>query len=192
MKDDDKPKTEAGVDVPLADQTPVAEDKIGPAPAAKPEQGAASPFTRDLSAEEITPKDSFTASDPAPSLAPAPEKIGEFDPEPVAVAAPAQKRGAAGGFIALLLGGALAALGGFALSHYNLLELRAELDGPAFESRLAALETAQGALQSEIAAAQGLAKSAEGKAIAASDAASQNPVSAEISALNAQIGRAHV
>ena len=73
-------------------------------------------------------------SEPVPDL-----KSDPVSPEPPVSHVPAASAPRRGGFMAPLLGGALAAAAGFALSHYNILDLRA--DSSAVENRLATLES---------------------------------------------------
>ncbi len=85
----------------------------------------------------------------APVVPPEPDSVDrktetvEMPVPPVPpVPPPSPVRRGAGSVLLLLLGGALAVGAGFALSHYNLLKLRAEVDPVALDARFAALETA--------------------------------------------------
>lgn len=70
------------------------------------------------------------------------EPLVEAAPGPEEALPPPAPTSRRGGFIAPLIGGALAAAIGFGLSHYNVLNLRGEIDPQATEARFAALETA--------------------------------------------------
>lgn len=69
-----------------------------------------------------------------------PPVVVEAVPEDIPPAPVAPRRRS--GFVAPLIGGALAGVIGFGLSHYNVLNLRGEIDPQATEARFAALETA--------------------------------------------------
>lgn len=101
--------------------------------------------------------------DPTPGVAPVPEAMGvppvppvPEPPEPAPVASPPAPR--RGGVLGPLLGGALAAIGGFGLSHFNVLGLAAPDNGEALsalEARLAEVQTAAEADRAALAALQG-------------------------------------
>ncbi len=116
MSDEDKPVSpaESGAEPPAA--TPAVEPWAQPASA-----------TAENAAE--------------PSLTPAaPNPVPEPEAAPAVPAAPATRKGGAGVLVAALLGGAIAFVAGFGLSHYNVLNLRSEPDMSALNARLAALD----------------------------------------------------
>lgn len=98
------------------------------------------------------------------SLPPAKDRSAA-SPAPV-TAAPARR----GGFFPALFGGVLAAAGGFAVSHYNLLDLRRGPDPSAVEARLAALDDGLAAASKQAASS---AKAAE-EALALAQTPSQS------------------
>lgn len=122
------PRPETEADAPPESVTPFVADAVDPAP-------------------EVTP----TAPDlPDPAPDPQPEPV-----PPPSAATPQPRRS---GLLGALLGGALAAVGGFALSHFNVFELSAPDQSAALTELSATVATAQsdqtaalGALDSKIA-----------------------------------------
>ncbi|VDC19144.1 COG4223 family protein [Pseudogemmobacter humi] len=84
------------------------------------------------------------------------EAVPEDIPPPPGPVAPRRR----GGFVAPLIGGALAGVIGFGLSHYNVLNLRGEIDPQATEARFAALEAALQKTEAAAATAAGRADEA--------------------------------
>lgn len=103
------------------------------------------------------------AADPAPEVAPVPEAMGvppvppvPDTPEPPPALPPTAPRRA--GILGPLMGGALAALGGFVLSHFNVLGLATPDNSEALaalEARLAEVQTAAEADRAALASLQG-------------------------------------
>ena len=123
MTDDDK-KTEADA-LTTATTAPAA-------PPTAPDPDAAT------SAEPVTPEGMLPPG-PVPDLKSEPAFADTDALSAAPAVAPVDHQPRRGGFVAPLLGGALAAAAGFALSHYNVFELRA--DSSQVELRIAALET---------------------------------------------------
>lgn len=122
---------------------------------------------------------------PAPEAAveiPPEQAVTEEAPRPLPPPPPPSRR--SGVLLAALLGGALAAAGGFALSHYNLLNLRGEVDPAALEARLTALDKA--VADTRIAADKA---ATEARALAEATAAGTGAeaLSGEVAALGAKL-----
>lgn len=128
-------------------------------------------------------------SGPAPDLRSDPGIAGPVPAPADMASAPAPRRG--GGFVAPLLGGALALAAGFALSHYNIFELRS--DASQTEARFAALETALKNAQAETGAAASAAGQKAEKALSLAQELSERAgqgAAAEIDALQARLAAA--
>lgn len=93
------------------------------------------------------PNDDLTIPEAGPEVSPEPEQKPEPLPPPKEKAAPPARKA---GFIAPLLGGALAAGIGFGLSHFDVLKLRPAADDGAIKAQLDKLAADMGALRTDL------------------------------------------